>query len=242
MMGEGQRDMESQRSAKDVLKELKDKRGYLHTHHEFFGYSDPPMLEKYDQLYEHLALKKNFLDNYTKEMLFLGILAVTLKEVGGPTHIRRAREAGISADEMAEVFFLAQIARGVDVLSFVGDKWGHLLADSNVWQEYAEFIKNLTTRIKIPENIVELIFIASYAALGKKAALRFHLCRANKYGLQDEEIYEAMSYILIICGGPALIDAAEVLRDVLKKGQFKPQSIFKSWVSAIRLDKSTASP
>ena len=231
--------METQRSGKDVLKELKDKRGYLHTHHEFFGYSDPPMLEKYDQLYEHLVLKKKFLDNYTKELVFLGILAVTLKEVGGPTHIKRAREAGITANEMAEVFFLAQIAKGVDALSFVGDKWAHLLADTNVWQQYDESIKNLTARIKISKKVVELIFIGLYSALGKKAALRFHLCRANKYGLQDEEIYEAMSYIMIICGGPAMIDAADVLKDVLKKGQLKPQSVFKSWVSAMRLDKST---
>jgi alkylhydroperoxidase/carboxymuconolactone decarboxylase family protein YurZ len=66
--------------------------------------------------------------------------------------------------------------------------------------------------------------------LGKKSALRFHLRRSKEYGLRDEEIYEAMSYILLPCGAPTLIDAVNVLKDVIQKGSLTPNSVFKKWI------------
>jgi len=45
---------------KYILETVQAKRGYLLAHHELFGYPDPDMLEKYDQIYEHLTLKLIF--------------------------------------------------------------------------------------------------------------------------------------------------------------------------------------
>ncbi len=51
-------------SPQEVLAMVQAKRGYLLAHHEFFGYPDPAMLEKYDQVYEHLTLKsKSVMDD-----------------------------------------------------------------------------------------------------------------------------------------------------------------------------------
>ena len=217
----------------EVLATVQAKRGYLLAHHEFFGYSDPAMLEKYDQVYEHLTLKSKFLPERVKELVWMGILSAIFEDAGGPIHVKRARQAGVSDQEIAEAVILAQVASGFDVVDFVKDKWSQLIPAADMLEVYGQFIDHLTTKSKIPSEITELILVGVYSALNKPEGLRFHLIRANQQGWKDEEIYEAMSYILLPCGAPTLIDAAMVLKDTLWKGEVKPTSAFKAWRDAM---------
>jgi alkylhydroperoxidase/carboxymuconolactone decarboxylase family protein YurZ len=217
-------------NSQEILSRVEAKRGYLLAHHEFFGYPDPEMLEKYDQLYEYLTLKSKFLSDRVKELVWMGILSAVFEDAGGPIHVKRARQAGISDQEIAEVFFLSQVALGFNVVSFVKDKWSQLIPSADIIEVYGTFIDHLTSKSQISPEIVELIFIGVYSALNKPEGLRFHLVRANQKGWKDEELYEAMSYILLPCGAPTLIEAALVLKDVLMKGEITPTSSFKTWL------------
>ena len=225
--------MGAEKTTREILEEVRGKRGYLLTHHEFFGFADPAMLEKYDQVYQHLTLKEKFLEDRVKEFVWLGILAAVYEEAGGPIHIKRAKEAGLTDREIAEVFLLTQVAQGFDVVSFTRDKWGRLIPGVDLLEAYGLFIDQMAARSGIPARTIELILIGVYAALAKGRALRFHLGRANEHGLKDEEIYEAISYILLPCGAPTLIQAAEVLKEALARGELKPSSAFKNWLAAM---------
>lgn len=48
--------------------------------------------------------------------------------------------------------------------------------------------------------------------------LALHLREAFDAGAAPAQIAEALSYLLLPCGGPTLIDAADVWRDLARKG------------------------
>ncbi len=198
----------------DILTKVKEKRGYLLPYHELFFCVDPGLLEAYDRFYDSLTLRKNHLDLKTKELVWLGILMGVLEEAG-TIHLKRAREAGVTDDDICAIVKLTQIARGFDVLSFVEKKWGQNLPGISPMQIYEDLLDSVTSKMTLPKTIVELVFIGIYSALRNKAALRLHLKRAKASDLSDEEIAEAMSYIFIPRGGNALIDASEVFKEVI---------------------------
>jgi len=214
---------EKKKTNKDILARVKKKRGYLLPYHELFFCVDPDLLETYDRFYENLTLKTKHLDNKTKELVWLGILMSVFEEAG-TIHLKRGREAGITDAEISDIVMVTQVAKGFDVLLFVKDKWGKHLSDISPMQIYENLIDCVNEKITLPKNIAELVFIGIYSALPIKEALRFHLKRAKAYGLRDEEIAEAISYIFIPRGGNVLIEAAEVFKDVIQKGAFKREA------------------
>lgn len=226
--------MERDDARTEVLKRVKEKRGYLLPYHEFFGCMDPVLLEKYDQFYTEVTLKSKVLDNKTKELVWIGILACASEEAG-TIHLKRGREAGITDEEISDVIIITQVAKGFDVLLFVEEKWGSFLSDIKAMEVYDTFVKHLKKGLRLPGKTVELIFVGIYAALEMKKGLQFHLIKAKECGARDEEIAEAMSFIILPRGGNTMLEAAGVLKDLVKGGQYKPDSIFKYWLSEEQL-------
>jgi len=200
----------------DILTKVKEKRGYLLPYHELFLCVDPDLLEAYDRFYDRLTLRKNHLDLKTKELVWLGILMGVLEEAG-TIHFKRARQAGVTDDDISAIVKLTQVARGFDVLPFIENKWGQALPEISPMHIYEDLIDSVTGKTTLPKSTVELIFIGIYSALRNKTALRLHLKRAKTFDLSDEEIAEAMSYIFIPRGGNALIEASEVFMEVIRK-------------------------
>jgi alkylhydroperoxidase/carboxymuconolactone decarboxylase family protein YurZ len=220
-------------TAKDVLKRVKEKRGYLLPYHEFFACMDPVLLEKYDEFYTEVTLKSKVLDNKTKELVWIGILACASEEAG-TIHLKRGRKAGISDEEISNVIMITQVAKGFDVLLFVEEKWGSFLPGIKPMEVYGEFVNHLKKGLGLQEKAIELIFIGIYAALEIRKGLEFHLLRAKERGIRDEEIAEAMSFIILPRGGNTMLEAAGILKDLVKEGKYKPDSIFKYWTSDVQ--------
>lgn len=214
-----------------ILESVKKKRGYVLPYHELFWCMDPDLLAKYDAFYEQLTLRTNHLDNKTKELVWLGIL-ISVFEEAGTIHLRRAREAGVTDDEIQDVIKLTQIGRGFEVILFVGEKWQNHLPAIDPLRTYGDLINSVTERTTIPRRLCELVLIGIYCAIPIPKALKYHLLHAKECGLRDEEIAEAMSFIFIPRGGNVLIEAAQVLKDVVKSGEFEPDSIFSYWLDA----------
>jgi alkylhydroperoxidase/carboxymuconolactone decarboxylase family protein YurZ len=210
----------------DLIGKVKEKRGYLLPFHELFLCIDPVLLETYDQFYENLTLKNRHLDNKTKELVWIGILMSVFEEAGS-IHLKRGRDAGITDDEISDIVMITQVAKGFEVLLFVETKWKDHIPNVDPIQIYENLIDHLIEKISLPRDTAELVLIGIYAALPVKEALRFHLKRAKEYGLRDEEIAEAMSFIFIPRGGNVLIEAAQVLKDVIQEGELKPESVFR---------------
>ena len=217
-------------SGTEVLDTVEKKRGYVLPYHELFWSIDPELLAKYDSFYEHLTLKRNHLDDRTKELVWLGIL-ISIYEEAGTIHLTRARKAGITDQEIADVIKLVQLARGFDAWLFVQENWKTYIPDLDLFDHYARFVDQATENMTLAKPLSELILIGIYSAIPVCPALKLHLGRAKVYGLGDEEIAEAISYIFIPRGGNVLIEAAQALKDAVQSGQLEPDGALKLWVS-----------
>ena len=213
----------------EILAGVKKKRGYLLPYHELFACVDPELLDRYDRFYDCLTLHTKHLDNKTKELVWIGIL-LSASEEAGTIHVERGRKAGITDDEIADVIMLTQVAKGFDVLLFAEEKWGAHLPGINPMQIYERLVDRVTDKLTVEKRTAELVFIGIYSALPLKEALRFHLRRGKSHGLRDEEIAEAMSFIFIPRGGNVLIEASEVLKELVQSGELKPDSVFDLFI------------
>lgn len=216
---------------KSILESVRKKRGYVLPYHELFWFIDADLLAKYDAFYEQLTLKANHLDNKTKELVWLAIL-ISVFEEAGTIHVRRAREAGVTDEEIRDVIKLTQIGRGFEVVLFVDEKWRDHLPTIDSLGTYGDLIDSVMERLTIPRRLCELVLIGMYCAIPIPVALKYHLLRAKECGVRDEEIAEAMSFIFIPRGGNVLIEAAQVLKDVVQSGEFKADAIFNYWQDA----------
>ena len=216
-----------------VLKSVRKKRGYVLPYHELFWFINADLLAKYDAFYEELTLKTNHLDNKTKELVWLGILMSVFEEAG-TIHLRRAREAGVTDEEIRDVIKLTQIGRGFEVVLFVGEKWQKHLPAIDSLRTYGDLVDSITERVSISRRLCELVFIGIYCAIPIPKALKCHLLRAKECGVRDEEIAEAMSFIFIPRGGNVLIEAAQVLKEMIQGGELKSDGVFSYWLETVR--------
>jgi len=216
-----------------ILESVKKKRGYVLPYHELFWCIDPKLLAKYDAFYEHLTLMTNHLDARTKELVWIGIL-ICASEEAGTLHLKRAREAGVTDEEIRDVISIAYLARGFDTLIFVADKWKGYLPEIDVMGQYAKLIDSFMKEMTLSKRVAELVFIGAYSALPIPRALRWHLIRAKQEGVRDEEIAEAVSFIFIPRGGNQLIEVAQVLKDAVQHRELEPDSSFDYWLEETR--------
>jgi alkylhydroperoxidase/carboxymuconolactone decarboxylase family protein YurZ len=69
------------------------------------------------------------------------------------------------------------------------------------------------TRGTLEPALAEAIAIVCHAARRTHAGMRVHLPRAFAAGLAPAALAEGLSYLLLPCGGPTLIDAVQCWAD-----------------------------
>ena len=222
--------MSEAKSDLQVIKKVKEKRGYILPYHELFFFVDPGLLDAYDHFYENLTLVSRHLDNKTKELIWFAIL-IGVQEKAGTLHIKRGIKAGIGDREFSEVLALCQVAMGIEAITFIEDNWQEHLPGVAPWTIYQDLLDKVTKEMVISPRAIELIFIGIYTALPhlQKEALRLHLKRAKDQGVKDVEICEAMSYVFIPRGANALIEASAVLQQAVQEGDIVPDSSLQYW-------------
>lgn len=215
-------------NVRQALAIVERKRGYVLSYHQLFAGLDTELLLKYDAFYEALTLQERYLTPRQKEIVWIAILAIADEEAGS-LHLDRAAKAGVTTEEIAASITIANMIRGFSVWPFVEKYWSKWLPDLDALANYNALVEKALVDFPLEKDLAELVFIGAATAIGNKQALSHHLIRANTIGIPDELIAEAMSFIIIPCGGNQLMDMTSVLSNLVKQGQFKPMSIFGCW-------------
>lgn len=191
----------------EVLKEVKRKRGYLLSYHRMLGHTDPLLLSAYDNFYENLTLVPRALSPQQRELVWAGLLAAT-REKEGKLHMRRAVEVGLSGEILCCAVSLAGVAESLEAIRFGYHHWGEWIPQPPAEQRYRQLAE--TARGDIDPETAELILIVCHAAQRRDFGMRLHLGRAFSSGMTVAQLSEGLSYLLLPCGGPTLIEAVNV--------------------------------
>lgn len=198
-----------------VLDAVERKCGYLLTYHKMIGSSDPDLLAAYDNFYQHLTLNPRTLDPQQRELVWAA-LQVAADEEHGHIHMRRAIKAGLGEGILADSIALAGAAESHRALRFASHHWGEWVSEAAADSRYLKLTE--AARGEIDAGLAEIILIVCHGARRTYEAMRIHLGRAFGAGATVEQLSEALSYMLLPCGGPTLIDAVEVWEKEAQSG------------------------
>ncbi|MEZ5653103.1 MAG: carboxymuconolactone decarboxylase family protein [Burkholderiaceae bacterium] len=199
-----------------VLEAVRAKRGYTLPYHRMFAAGSADLLERYDAFYEALTLAPRVLTPLERETVWASILAAA-REVHGFIHMERARRAGLDEAARSWAVAIAAVCEAHTVIAFAGGHWADWTGGPSLRERYLAMFE--AARGRTPVALAHLAAVAAMGARRDAAGLRLHLERAFEAGITREQVAEALSYLMIPCGGNVLIDAVDAWVDAAAEGQ-----------------------
>jgi len=202
-------------AASAVLDRVRRKRGYLLSYHRMMAELDPALLEAYDGFYTRMTLAARVLTPVEKETVWLALNVATRARVG-TLHFRRAAKAGMSKDAIADAAAIGAACDGLDGAGFAQDAYSAFLPKSGAMTRYLRAFDAARGRVR--PALAEIAAAVAQAGRRCGPGVRLHLERAFRRGARREQVAEAMSYVLLHCGGPAMLDALDNWINISKSG------------------------
>lgn len=194
-------------AGRKALDAVRAKRGYTLPYHRLFAAHAPALLSNYDAFYESLTLDARVLSAAERETVWTCLLAAA-REKHGFIHLKRAHAAGLNEADLGAAVAIAAVTESHPVLAFAGENWSHWTEPGLLQARYQSLFA--TASAGLEPIVANLAAIAAMGAHRSHAGLRLHLTMGFQAGARADQVCEALSYLLIPCGGNALIDAVEV--------------------------------
>jgi len=213
---------EKRKYAADVLRRAEAKRGYLLPYHKMLGTHDPALLEAYDGFYKAFTLDRRSFNDKEREVVWAALL-VAGREEYGDIHMRRGIEVGLAKSDLQDAVALAAVAESFQGAAFASRFWPEWTPEDAVVARYLKMAE--AARGGIEPYLAEIALIVCHAARKSPQGMRVHLPRAFATGASTEKIAEGVSYVILPCGGPTLVEAcatwAKAAEDGLCPGPYE---------------------
>lgn len=212
------------------LAALRAERGYLLPHHGLLAAMAPDVLEAYGALYRALTLGKRQLDDFTKEFVWLAILAAT-DEAAATHHVAKFRAAGGTDPQIAVAVRLAAFARGDGAVAFAESVWTRHMPGWN-WSVARPAARDaLAADGGVPPGAILLADAAVRTCLAQWSQLAEAIVAALAAGESEDRIAEALMLTMFPAGVPRFVDAAGVWLDLIRAGRVPASPRLRAWAS-----------
>ena len=188
------------------LDAVRRKRGYLLSYHRLLAELDPELLATYDAFYTRLTLVARVLSPVEKETVWIALIAATRARVG-TIHLRRAAQAGMSKQAIADAVAIAAACESFDALAFAEDAFPEWADEPMLVRRYLRAFNAARGRVR--PALAEIAAVVAHAGQRRAAGMRVHLVRAFRLGAKREQVAEALSFALLHCGGPTMLAAMD---------------------------------
>lgn len=191
----------------EALKRVEKKRGYRLSYHRMLDAADPDLLRAYDAFYTKLTLDPRVLTAAERETVWVSLL-VAAREAHGTIHLRRAEAAGLGHAAIADAVAIAGAVEAFSAMvGFAGTHWSDWTPRNALEDRYLAQVDQ--ARGSIEPGLAELCAATCHAARRSHEGMILHIARFFRAGGKRDALTEALSYMLLPCGGPTLIDAVE---------------------------------
>lgn len=198
-----------------ILAEVERKRGYTLPYHRLFAAHAPALLRDYDRFYESLTLAPRILTPVQRETVWAGLLAAA-REVHGFIHMRRATAAGMTGDDIARAVAIAAVTEAFAVMGFSGTHWSAWTLPALLEARYLALFAAAAEGLD--PGLAHLTAAVAMAARRDRAGTVLHLRHAFDARVTAAEACEALSYLLLPCGGNTLIEAVAFWEEAARDG------------------------
>ena len=215
-------------AARERLRAVQAKRGYLLPHHGLLAVAAPELLAGYDAAYTALTLSERHMSEHDKEFVWLVVLTGT--EEGLATHhIQKFRDAGGSEQSLELAMQLAGWARSSDCFAFVANEWSGHLPDFDRERVYRAGLDGIAANASISAQLVEMAMAAAHTCRRNWTELAWHIRGAYAASVNEYELAEAISYAMFPGSIPNFVDACGVWLKLIQSGQVAASPAFQAW-------------
>jgi alkylhydroperoxidase/carboxymuconolactone decarboxylase family protein YurZ len=215
----------------DALKRLeavKAKRGYLLPHHGLMALTAPQLLEGYDACYTALTLVPRTLSEHDREFVWLGVLTARREHIASQ-HLVKFLKAGGTKDSVDLIVRLTALAEGVGAFAFISDHWQHHLPAYDRKALYFQSIAAICASSPLRAGLIHMALAAIYGCLQRVTELQWHIAECYRLQVPEQELAEALSYVMFSGSVPYFIDACGVWQQMIRNGDVVPSAPFKLW-------------
>ncbi|MGP3929059.1 carboxymuconolactone decarboxylase family protein [Nonomuraea sp. KM88] len=205
-------------SAPDQLARIRAERGYTLSYHEIYARTEPGFLDAYTRLYRSFTLDARHLSARERELIWVGLL-VADEEAVGTLHVERGFEAGLTTDEMAQAVAVAGAVAAWRPIFFAARSWAHALPMDG-HERYAALLAAAAPGLS--EREVDLIAVVVHAVHQQEDPFLHHLDRLYAAGVEERDVAEAISYLLLPRGANALLWATDLWLAAVDSGRVAP--------------------
>ena len=218
----------SVREVEAELASLKAKRGYLLPHHGLLAVSAPALLAAYDQTYTAMTLDQRVMTLYQKEVVWL-IILVSTGEAIATHHIDRLRKGGGGQADVDAALALAAWADGAGKHTFVAEHWGPHLDGFDAVRAYREGLAALLRRFQVEPWVAEIGLAAAHQCHRRWFWVAEHIKGAYAHKADEGAIAEGLSLAMFPGGVPNFVDACDIWRDLIAKGEISASAPYTAW-------------
>lgn len=206
------------------------KRGWLLPHHGLLAVALPDLLAGYDAAYTALALTPHYLDERTKEFIWLAILTA-VEEAIAVHHVTKFQKAGGSDAEAELAIRLGGFLGVSGATRFGGEHWAKYFAAYDRSGAYRRALKAICSDIPVPAKWIELAMASTAACKRDWWTLAEHIKGAYAAGIPENELAEGISYMMFPGSIPNFVDACEVWRDMIRRGEVQASAGYRAWAN-----------
>jgi alkylhydroperoxidase/carboxymuconolactone decarboxylase family protein YurZ len=200
-----------------VLNEVRRKRGYLLAYHRLLNEISPDLLAAYDAFYTQFTLAERVLTPVEKETVWIALCAATRAGPSGRIHLVRARKAGMSKDAIADALALAAACESWDAHRFSVSGFPDWTDEPRLVKRYLRAFDAARGRTR--PMLAEIAAVVAHAGRRCEGGMEIHLKRAFQRGARRRQVAEALSYALLHCGGPTMVQAMDCWLKMVKVGR-----------------------
>ena len=198
----------------NILGVVRRKRGYLLSYHRLLYDIDPELLQAYDAFYTRFTLADKVLSPVEKETVWIALIAATRARIG-TIHLKRAAKAGMGKNAIADAFALAAACESLDALRFSVNAFDAWVDEPRLVKRYLRAFD--VARGRTRPKLAEIAAVVAHAGQRRAAGMRIHLKRAFKAGAKRAQLAEALSFVLLHCGGPTMLAAMDAWTAAARK-------------------------
>jgi alkylhydroperoxidase/carboxymuconolactone decarboxylase family protein YurZ len=210
------------------LEKIRAKRGYLLPHHGLMAALSEDLLAGYDAAYTALALDHKVLSVHDRETVWLAVLIAT-DEALATHHIPKYLQGGGTMDGFAAIARLAAFALGARGYTFLDEHWRSHLESFDISAAYREGL--IRAAAPLEPRLAWMAASAIHAAKADHALLRWALVAANRAGVPDLDLAEALSIMMFPGSIPHFVEAARIWLELIRAGEFKPSAELAAWAA-----------
>ncbi len=198
----------------NALERVRRKRGYVLSYHRLLHELDPELLATYDAFYTRLTLVDRVLSPVEKETVWIALIGATRARVG-TIHLRRAVQAGMGKDAIADALALAAACESLDALGFAQGAFREWTDETRLVKRYLQAFDAARGRTR--PALAEIAAVVAHAGRRNGAGMGIHLVRAFKRGAKRAQVAEGLLFVLLHCGGPTMVDAMECWLNLVRE-------------------------